>query len=457
MSVYRRKTTAGLTGEYHYRFVKKGKDYHGVCEGCHTEEEALAYEANIRKTADGLAAQKSVRALVENFRDELSGGDRIKLDSAFAASCDKPKRKKASEIHTATKASMFSDFVEFARKKFPDVVFLSDVRKTHAEAYISYLRSHGRFDKKIVFRNSSRGGPSSKYKNKCDKLSSSTVNRFHKVLREVFSLLASDSGLLENPFSGIPMLDEAQEARDAFSEKELEIILAKAPPFIRSIFIIGFFTALREGDIATLRWSDVMWDHGIIRRKMLKTGVMVEIPIMPPLMEFLKAQYGIDDEYILPEHASMYKSNPSGISYRVKQFLESLGISTTRKVLGRSRAVSVKDVHSLRHTFCYFAGISGIPLVVVQSIVGHMTKEMTSHYMAHANRDDKRAKLAMLPEFSSLVRDTRRANLTAQTKEVLVDKINSADDATLDRVAAILLKPKPKRLPRHSTTPEKST
>ncbi|MGE4300869.1 MAG: tyrosine-type recombinase/integrase [Victivallaceae bacterium] len=457
MSVYRRKTTAGLTEEYHYRFVKRGKDYHGVCEGCHTEEEALAYEASIRKTADGLAAQKSVRALVENFRDELSGGDRIKLEDAFSASCDKPKRKKASDVHMATKSSMFSDFAAFARKKFPEVVFLSDVRKTHAEAYISQLRNHGRFDKKIVFRNSSRGGPPSKYKNKCEKLSPSTVNRFHKTLREVFSLLASDAGLLENPFAGIPMLDEAQETRDAFTEKELELILSKAPPFIRSIFMIGFFTAFREGDIATLRWSDVIWEHGIIRRKILKTGVVVEIPIMPPLMEFLKSQYGIDQEYVLPEHAKMYLGNPSGISYRVKQFLESLGIVTTRNVPGRSRAVSVKDVHSLRHTFCYFSGISGIPLVVVQSIVGHMTKDMTSHYMAHANRDDKRAKLAMLPEFSSLVQDTRRANLTAQTKEVLMDKINAADDATLDRVAAILLKPKPKRLPPYNTSQEKST
>ena len=36
------------------------------------------------------------------------------------------------------------------------------------------------------------------------------------------------------------------------------------------------------------------------------------------------------------------------------------------------------------------SGIAGIPLIVVQSIVDHMTPEMTRHYMEHTTLKDKR-------------------------------------------------------------------
>ena len=96
----------------------------------------------------------------------------------------------------------------------------------------------------------------------------------------------------------------------------------------------------------------------------------------------------------------MYQTNSCGVSYRIKQFLEGLGIQTTRVPEGRTRAISVKDLHSCRHTFCYFAGIAGIPLPIVQSIVGHMSPEMTKHYMAHASIEDKRRAMDQLSFFT---------------------------------------------------------
>jgi hypothetical protein len=153
----------------------------------------------------------------------------------------------------------------------------------------------------------------------------------------------------------------------------------------------------------------------------------------------------------------MYFKNPSGISYRVKKFLEEdLHITTTKTVPGRLRAVSVKDVHSLRHTFCYFAGVAGIPLVVVQSIVGHMTKEMTEHYTSHADRATKREKLAALPMFKALTVQIRRKELIEQTRQQIIKAIQTADDDMLNRIASIVLPVKPKKSLPHSTEPEKS-
>ena len=43
--------------------------------------------------------------------------------------------------------------------------------------------------------------------------------------------------------------------------------------------------------------------------------------------------------------------------------------------------------------------MAGIPLAVVQSIVGHMSLEMTKHYSAHASIEDKRRGMERLSFF----------------------------------------------------------
>ena len=463
MSVFRRKTTSGMTETYHYKFMKSGKMYFGVCEGCTDRESAEKYERSIKDKATVLAQQKSVKALVENFREELQGGDKIPLKRAFALVMKKPTRKPMSKKQEGSKRARFEDFVSFVNDEHPDVKYLHQVTRSIAESYIGYIRQNGRWNKQII-------SPTGNYVSKHSQLSSTTVNRSLEELRSIFATLARDANLTENPFDDITPAVETPEPREAFTEAELELILKEAPPFIRAIFIVGFFTAFREGDIATLRWSDVLFEKGIIRRKLIKTqhssGAIVEVPIMPPLREFLKEQTGKDTEYVLPEHAKMYLENPTGISYRVKKFLESIGIQTTKRVAGRTRASSVRDVHSLRHTFCYFAGVAGIPLVVVQSIVGHMTPEMTEHYTRHADLNTKRAKMALLPNLTALTQETRRDTLTEQMRTRLVGAIRTADYDTLKRVESILIPPKEKprldsmevrMLPSPYTEPDKST
>ena len=69
---------------------------------------------------------------------------------------------------------------------------------------------------------------------------------------------------------------------------------------------------------------------------------------------------------------------------------------------GRSRKLSIKDVHSLRHTFCYLAGLQNIPLLIVKAVVGHMSGEMTALYQRHSDMKAKRAELSKMPDFLSV-------------------------------------------------------
>ena len=185
-----------------------------------------------------------------------------------------------------------------------------------------------------------------------------------------------------------------------------------------------------------MRWSEIRDERWIIRRRR-KTGAALEIPILPPLANFLREQKPLSagSEYILPEHAAMYASNPSGISYRVKSFLEGLGIQTTRTGRNRGRATSVKDVHSLRHTFAYLAGCYQIPLPVVQSILGHMSPEMTRHYQTHADREAKEKYLAKLP---TLIGGTSEIPALELSRQEVIQQIQTLSQEQLNAVAEFI-------------------
>lgn len=392
-------------GAWYYEFMCRGKRHFGTCEGAKNQRQAEAFERSVREKATQAAGLKSVKALYETFREDLTGGKKISLDEAFELAMKKPRKRTPAEKQISIKKGIWQDFLDFMHGEHPEIVNLSDVMKTHAEEYVALIRESGKYNKAIQYsragkkRNTSQTISYSAPEN--IQLSPRTTNYYQVVCTEVFTLLKDDAGLQENPFASILKLDMMNETREAFSPDELKTIFDNLDGFTRPLFMLAVWTGLREGDICTLKWSDVDLDRRLISRKTRKTGAKVQIPISDQLYDMLIATPRTEEsEYVFPKHAEMYLANPSGVSYRVKQFLEGLGIETTRIPEGRTRAISVKDLQSCRHTFCYYAGLVGIPLIVVQSIVGHMSPEMTKHYSAHASIEDKRRGMKRLSFFS---------------------------------------------------------
>ncbi len=424
--------------EYHYSFQHHGKRYWGVCEGCSTKADALAYEKKIRDTVKEAAVQKNIGAFLENFKRELTGGDKITIADAFDLYISKPRRKHPGVKQQQINRSQWNDFAAYMTENYPDVKQLDRVTRNHAESYIRQLLEKGRFLRRITYQRAYQGREVVHSYSAQTKLSGRTINAFHKTLKSVFAKLQEDAGILYNPFD-FDMLDNDSESRDAFTLEELSMIGSNLTPFVRPLFIIGICTGLAEGDICTLRWDEIRDGRWIIRKRR-KTSASLEIPILPPLAAFLDEQKPVSGkhEYILPEHAAMYKKNPSGISYRVKKFLEGLGISTTKQGRGRGRATSVKDVHSLRHTFAYLAGCYQIPLPVVQSILGHMSPEMTKHYQAHADRKAKEKYLANLPDFIGHSKVKAISNASEDLRREILHRIEEMPHEKLEKISAFL-------------------
>ena len=75
-------------------------------------------------------------------------------------------------------------------------------------------------------------------------------------------------------------------------------------------------------------------------------------------------------------------------------------------------------VLSLRELFRRIKTPSTIKLNVVQSIVGHMTPEMTKHYSDHASLEVKREKMQLLPDFMQMTVDSESLGTCSQDTEI---------------------------------------
>ena len=144
----------------------------------------------------------------------------------------------------------------------------------------------------------------------------------------------------------------------------------------------------------------------------------------------------------LPQQAADYLKGHYIVSQKIKNFLEiDCEFDTCRKIEGRTRSQSTLDFHSLRHTFCSIAGIVGIPLVVVQSIVGHMTKRMTELYSRHVEEQERLRWIRLFGERLKSLPNLPVAQIETdddRDRAVVIEAVKKADMETVRKILAML-------------------
>ena len=383
MAVFKRKIKGQLSKFYYVKFELDGKQIL-KSTGLEKKKDAEAWE---KKYVSELRSQKNLVDLAETIQKIKSRGSDITLDNAMVHYLKIPRSKELSHHSKFMYESYFGDFVNFLKDNYPDCLYLQDVTTGQAEDYMSHMQEHGRWIKN---------------KFKANKVSNRTYNAYLNICKMVFTKLKKKAGILENPFDEIPWKSTDHVGRDVFTKEELKLIGETVPEFLKPLFIVGLYTGLRRGDICTLSWKEVNLEKGMISKKMSKTGNVVDIPILSPLYSYL-SKLEKSGEFLFPELKIKHDTKSlQNLSTQVTKYLNSIGIENSSHRKGLSRKASIKDIHSLRHTFIWLAAEAGVPLSVIQSVVGHMTKEMTQHYANHATIKDSRRHLQFLENYLDL-------------------------------------------------------
>ena len=140
-------------------------------------------------------------------------------------------------------------------------------------------------------------------------------------------------------------------------------------------------------------------------RKSKKKMKVITLPIHPVLRDALEKALTWRENgcpYVLPHVAERYKRNRYGVQKDVQKIIRlATGVEVTEKAedthTQRALGASVYSLHSFRHTFASFAINAGVPLPVVQDIIGHGSPIMTLHY-SHISSDAKAKAIASLPD-----------------------------------------------------------
>ena len=260
------------------------------------------------------------------------------------------------------------------------------------------------------------------------------------VLREIFRTLARKAGLEDDPWEGVRLRPDDSHSRRELTMDELKRLLDAAKRYAGTsdeckvmsdeldtdgthhsspvthhsslithhsnewykLFLIGIYTGLRLGDCCRLDWASINLAAGIIQLIPEKTrrhahGRPITIPIHSALGSILvetppSQMIGL----VLPKIAETYRTTRWRVSQALTRIFRSANITMSILIEGRKHKTPEATFHSLRHTFVSFAANAGVPLHVVQSIVGHESTAMTRHYY-HENIDALKSAVAAIP------------------------------------------------------------
>ena len=267
----------------------------------------------------------------------------------------------------------------------------------------------------------------------------STRNQAISFYRMMWRVLIADGAarITCNPWDGIQKKHETHTRRREMTVEELARVYALLEGEMRLLFSVGIYTGQRLGDCALLEWGqvDLIRRHiSLIPRKTArKTGRTVIIPIHANLLKMLlefpaAARVG----YVMPQCAKMYREQASELSERFKRVFKAAGIETATDGADGHRKRALVSFHSLRHTFVSLAANAGVPLAVVQSIVGHSTVDMTRHYF-HESEGALVSAVAALPSVTDGETDAG-GGMSARLRSVCA----LADELTAEERAALL-------------------
>jgi integrase len=295
-----------------------------------------------------------------------------------------------------------------------------------------------------------------------DVLAPSSRNHLRAAVRRMFKL-ASKRGV--GLWSGANPIEEVERARtvkrtaDFLRLHEVGPLLSALQGQWRWVVATALFTALREGEIFGLLKSDVDWSlmEITLRRswdsETTKARKDLVIPIARDLAPFLRAAVEASDSpLVFPNRQGRMYSNNININERIATGLKAAGLvigydhkcrrcgfkerrtsssvtkcPTCRFTLWVTPVPRPITVHKLRHTTGTLLAKAGVPIHLIQRVLGHADIRVTREHYLHLDTGDARAAIDGNLVFAGLPRPTDEARGTFQAQSLAGQKDEGRD------------------------------
>lgn len=407
-------------GIYHAQWTVKGKTYSRSTKTGNKREALAKLEEYIAPFRAG-----NEKAVLENFTTRMKGLEAeiaeveakkpaLLICVAWDAYEKAPNRPDSGESTLEGYGSQYKIFVEWIKEKHPNIEELREVTQEIADEFINYIGSTR---------------------------SANTYNKYKTFFSCMWEVLKEVGKLTLNPWVKIRRKVDIGHSRRELTVEEVSRVIGSAEGEMKVLFAIAIYTGLRLGDCALLEWGQVDLVRQLISVVPRKTarhshGKTTVIPMHASLVKILTT---IDDRvgYVLPTIAETYQRNTSLVTRHIQKHFRACGIKTTvESENGMCKRVDV-GFHSFRHTFVSLSANAGVPLVVVQAIVGHSNPSMTSHYY-HKDENVLRRATAAIPDVIDVEEDTQDSTDSGVTVIPMLPA--PAEDGMLDEFKSLVAK-----------------
>ncbi|MDD7280434.1 MAG: tyrosine-type recombinase/integrase [Erysipelotrichaceae bacterium] len=326
MTVYK-----GKNGKWYCRFKIHGEQKHLLCQGAKSKVEAKAIE-----DAEKYKLRQIQAGLIEK-NEVIKFAVLYKLYNQYA------KLNKKSYTNDCY-------FINILKNYFPPETICNKLTMTDFEMFKIKLRDE---------RNSSK----------------STINKYLNIISKMYNLAIAEKILTENPLKNVKRYKEDNHKIRYLTKSEEEKLfnaIDELYPHIKPIIICALQTGMRKSEIFNLQWANINYDYNYIELLETKSGKARKIPISDKLNKVFSKQS--------KNYNYVFTNLDTGLPYK--------DIHKSFNAVLKKANIKNFRFHDLRHTVATRLVEQGVPLPVVQEILGHSKIETTMRY-AHAIPEQK--------------------------------------------------------------------
>jgi integrase len=204
-----------------------------------------------------------------------------------------------------------------------------------------------------------------------------TINHALQLLRQAYKLA-------ELPAPKIRRLDDSDNRRRGFfSELEIRRVMSNLPAELSDFTLFGWLTGMRKGEIASLRWEDVVGNELRLRAENSKNGEERVIPFEGEIADVIERrkkarQFKVKDVVMISP--LIFHRNGEPICEFRKSWKTACRLAGVRRLF-----------HDLRRSAARNMLNAGVPQAIAMQITGHKTDSMFRRYAIVAPNDVRTA------------------------------------------------------------------
>ena len=248
----------------------------------------------------------------------------------------------------------------------------------------------------------------------------STIDNYFQVLNGALKEAVNGEMIIKNPATGTKLPRREKKEKHILTLEEQKIFVEIAKHYDKGeAFILMLGTGMRIGETLALTWDDICFDkmeikvrktqvefidpHGVTSKRHISHGTpksssgVRTIPLLPQMVEMLKT---VKSKQELHKREMETAHLDNNLVFCTRFGTSTLKCDMQKKFKSIAQKAGIEGIHphSLRHTFATRGLENGIPLKVMQELLGHANLSMTADLYTHVLPDTKKRSMMLIAD-----------------------------------------------------------